>query len=508
MTGVSGSYWNATAAAPAFPALEGEMSVDVAVVGGGLVGTITARLLKDEGLSVALVEAARVGRGVTGKSTAKITSQHNLIYTKLKSKFGADGARTYAEANEAGLRRILTLASEHRISADIEHKAAFTYTRSEEHAGEIEEEVSLAQSLGLPASFTGQTGLPFAVRAAMRWDGQAQFHPVKFVAGLAATIPGGRCHVFERARVIDWDSERIETAAGLIKARHVVMATHLPLGQVGAYYAQNHPHMHPVIAGRAFPEQVPDGMYINVEQPRHSVRSHISAAGEPYLVFTGPAFRPGEQHAERSAFAEIERFAHDQFGVSPEYRWTNEDYTPVDGTPFIGWSARLTSGYLVATGFDAWGISNGAAAAMMITDLITGRENPWAGFFDASRIDVIHGAAAFTKANAGVARRLVSGYFSDKPENAEQLQPGEAAVLKIDGKNVGAFRGDSGGLHLVSAVCSHMGCIVGWNEVDRTWDCPCHGSRFGLDGEVLHGPATMPLDSGTPIDEPYPGRIG
>lgn len=496
MTDVSASYWNATAAAPAFPLLTGEMSVDVAVVGGGLVGTITARLLKDEGFSVALIEAARVGRGVTGKSTAKITSQHNLIYTKLKSKFGAGGARIYAEANEGGLRQILALASAHRISADIEPKAAFTYTRTEEHVGAIEAEVSLAQDLGLPASLTRQTGLPFAVRSAMRWDDQAQFHPVKFAAGLAATIPDERCHVFENARVIDWDSDRIETGAGLIRARHVVMATHLPLGQIGAYYALAHPHMHPVIAGRALPERVPDGMYINVEQPRHSMRGHISAGGEPYLIFTGPAFKPGQQDAGRNAFAEIEQFARDQFGVSAEYRWTNEDYTPVDGTPFVGWSARLTSGFLVATGFDAWGISTGAAAAMMITDLIAGREDPWIGFFDASRIDAIHGAAEFARANAGVAKHLVGGYLSDKPGRAEQLQPGKAAVVKINGQKIGAYRENSGELHLVSAICSHMGCIVGWNEVDRTWDCACHGSRFSFEGEVLHGPATRPLGTG------------
>jgi glycine/D-amino acid oxidase-like deaminating enzyme/nitrite reductase/ring-hydroxylating ferredoxin subunit len=497
MNSPSGAYWIATAETPAFPALAGDVSVDVAIVGGGIVGTIAARLLKDEGFSVALVEAARVGQGVTGKSTAKITSQHNLVYTRLRSKFGTPGARTYAEANEAGLRRILALASQHGVDADIETKPAYTYTLLDSHAGEIEAEVELAREIGLPASATTDIGLPFTVRAAMRWDDQAQFHPVKFAAGLATTIPGDGCHVFEHSRVVDWDSDRVATAAGSVKARHVVMATHLPLGQIGAYYAQSSPHMHPVIAGPADPDRIPDGMYISVEGPRHSVRSHRSASGEHFLVCTGPAFKPGHVDDERNAFAEIERFVRDHFAVDASYRWTNEDYAPVDGTPFVGWSDRLTSGFLVATGFDAWGISNGAAAAIMIADLLAGRENRWIGFFDASRLDVMRGARQFAKASAHVAAHLLTGYLSHRPEDPAGLQPGHAGIFELGGKNVGAFRDESGELHLVSAACSHMGCTVGWNEADRTWDCPCHGSRFALDGAVIHGPATQPLEPGS-----------
>lgn len=496
MSPPSGAYWIETATPAAFPRLTGEISADVAVVGGGLVGTIVARLLKDQGLRVALLEARRVGQEVTGKSTAKITSQHNLIYARLKSKFGMDGARNYAEANEAGLRKILALAADHGLAADIEVKPAYTYTLLDEHVGSIEKEVQLARELGLPASLVTETGLPFAVRRAMRWSDQAQFHPVKFVAGLAATIPGAGSHVFEESRVLDWDSGGVVTAEGAIKARCVVMATQLPLGQVGAYYAQNYPHMHPVIAGRADPRRIPEGMYISVEQPRHSLRSHRPAERDPFLVFTGPGYKPGDMDEARKAFAEIEGFARDHFGVEATCRWTNEDYTPMDGRPFIGWSSRLKDGPLVATGFDAWGISNGAAAAMIIADLVAGRENPWADFFDASRLDVRHGAKRFVKGNAAVAAELIGGRLASKPKDAGALRPGEAAILKVDGENMAVFRDEAGQFHRLSAVCSHMGCLVCWNEIDRTWDCPCHGSRFGLDGEVIHGPATRPLSAG------------
>jgi glycine/D-amino acid oxidase-like deaminating enzyme/nitrite reductase/ring-hydroxylating ferredoxin subunit len=489
------SYWIATAPATSFPTLAGDLDVDVAIVGGGIVGITAARLLKDEGVTVAVVEARKVGQEVTGKSTAKITSQHNIAYTRIERKFGEPGARAYAEANEAGVRRILALAAEHGIDCNLEMKPAFTYTLSEEHAGEIEREAELAQRLGLPASLTRETGLPFAVRVAMRWDEQAQFHPVKYVAGLARTVEGGGCHVFENSRVNDWSPTGIATASGTVRARHVVMATHLPLGQIGFFYAENHPHVHPVIMGRVDSGRAPDGMYISVESPRHSVRSHRDDEGRSWLIFAGPAFKGGHVDDERRNFEDIQRFAQDHFGVRAEYRWANEDYTPMDGAPFIGWSSSAPGAYLVATGFNAWGISNGTAAAMVLTDIIAGRDNPWLRLYDATRVKPVAGAAEFVKANVDVAAHLVGGYMASKPKSFAELAPGDAAIIKIDGENVAAFKDDDGRLHAVAAACTHMGCLVGWNENDRTWDCPCHGSRFDLRGDVIHGPAVKPLEA-------------
>jgi glycine/D-amino acid oxidase-like deaminating enzyme/nitrite reductase/ring-hydroxylating ferredoxin subunit len=489
------SYWNATAPASAFPALAGEIEADVAVVGGGIVGVTTARILKDRGLKVALVEARRVGEEVTGKSTAKITSQHNIKYTVIERKFGQECAQCYAEANEAGLGMIVALVQRHGIACDLARRPAFAYTRDERHVGEIEKEVELASLLGLPAAPTRETGLPFDVLAAMRWDDQAQFHPTKYVKGLAATLSGDGCGVFEESRVVDWAPGRIATESGSVRARHVVMATHLPLGRIGLFYAENYPHMHPVIMGRADPARVPDGMYINVETPRHSVRGHRDGEGQDWLIFAGPSFKHGHVDEERQSFAEIERFAAEHFGVRPDYRWTNEDYTPMDHAPFVGWSSSSPGAYLVATGFDAWGITTGTAAAILLADIVGDRENPWLDLFDARRIKPIAGGVEFVKGNAEVATHLVGGWLARKPHSFDDLAPGEAAILKIDGHNVAGYRDAQGALHAVSAVCTHMGCILGWNETDRSWDCPCHGSRFALDGSIVHGPAVKPLEA-------------
>jgi glycine/D-amino acid oxidase-like deaminating enzyme/nitrite reductase/ring-hydroxylating ferredoxin subunit len=494
-------YWEATCSPPDFPALTSDLDVDVAVIGAGIVGVSAARALKDEGLTVALVEARCVGQGVSGKATAKVTSQHGIRYSTLEKKFGEHGARLYADAQEAGLRRIVELASSHGIDADIERKSGFVYTREQQHVEEIEKEVEIAQRLGLPASMASDVGLSFDVLAAMRWDNQAQFHPLKFVSALAATIPGDGSHVFENSRVTNWDPQRIATDTGSVRARHVVMATNLPLGQVGLYYATNYPMAEPSIAAPI--GKVPPGFYKNVEQPGHSIRTHRHN-GRTYAICAGSHFKPGHAEDEQKYFADLEHWLTENFDAGPvEYRWVNEDYSSMDSAPFIGWSSSDKSdAYLVATGFAAWGFTNGSAAGIMMADLVAGRDNPWLELFDATRVKPLAGGKEFVKENAQVAKHLVGGYASSKPKSYDDLKAGEAAVLKIDGDNVAAFRDEQGQVHAVSAACTHMGCLLGWNENDRTWDCPCHGSRFALTGEVIAGPAVSPLEEKEAANKP------
>ncbi len=485
-------YWKETCSPPAFPALSGELKVDVAIIGAGIVGICAARVLKDRGLTVAVVEARGVGQGVSGKATAKVTSQHGLTYRTLEQKFGEDRARLYGEAQEAGLRTILELSRNHGVDGDIEPKDAFIYTLDDKHVEDVEQEAELAKRLGLPASLTRDTGLPFEVKAAMRFAGQAQFHPIKFVSGLAATIPGDGSHVFEDSRVVDWSPKHIATAQGRVTARHVIMATNLPLGKVGSYYATNFPMAEPVVAAPI--GRVPPAYYKNVEQPGRSMRTH-RFNGRTYAIAAGTHFTPGHEEDERKNFADLEKWL-GEFHAGPiEYRWVNEDYSPMDSAPFIGWSdGDRDEAYLVATGFAAWGFTNGAVAGLLFADLIAGRDNPWAELFDANRIKPVAGGAEFAKQNLKVAKELVTGHFSGKAKSFDEIERGHAGIVSLDEGEVAAFRDEDGRVHAVSAVCTHMGCILGWNHTDRTWDCPCHGSRFALTGEVLNGPAVTPLE--------------
>jgi nitrite reductase/ring-hydroxylating ferredoxin subunit len=217
--------------------------------------------------------------------------------------------------------------------------------------------------------------------------------------------------------------------------------------------------------------------------------------GKTFAVAVGTSFKPGHVEDERKNFVDLERWLTEHFAAGPiEYRWVNEDYTPMDGAPFIGWSSSLGHGYLVATGFDAWGFTNGTAAGRIIADLAAGEDNPWLALFDARRVKPLAGGKKFATENLHVAKHLVGGYAATRPESYADLGAGEAAILKIDGEHVAAFRDEGGQVHAVSAACTHMGCLLGWNGTDRTWDCACHGSRFSLSGEVLHGPAVTPLE--------------
>jgi glycine/D-amino acid oxidase-like deaminating enzyme/nitrite reductase/ring-hydroxylating ferredoxin subunit len=486
------TYWNDGTDDGGFPQLQGDLKVDVAVVGGGIVGVTAARCLKDLGLTAAVIEARRIGQQVTGRSTAKITSLHGLVYAELEKKHGEDRARLYAEAQETALREINRLAARHGIDCDFETKAAYTYTCEQAHVQEIEREVEVALRLGLPASLASRTDLPFDILAAVRFSDQAQFHPVKYVAGLARTLPGDGCHVFENSRVIDWEPARVATEHGSVSAEHVIMATHLPLGQVGGFYASAYPYAEPVIAGPI--TRVPGGMYVNVEEPGRSIRTHVAPDGTVYGIAAGSHFKPGYGEDEQKSLADLEDWFIQHFAAGPiTHRWVNEDYTPMDGAPFAGWSSHLGKPYLVATGFRAWGITNGTAAAMLLADLAAGEDNHWLDLYDARRVKPLAGAKEFLKENLHVAADLVGGYLARRPTSVAALQPGEGAVLTRSGKRIAAYRDMDGKVHAHSAICTHMGCVLGWNHTDRTWDCPCHGSRFGTDGDVIHGPAVTPL---------------
>ena len=491
--GRAGAYWEATAPETDFPALSTDLTVDVAIVGGGIVGVTAARLLKAQGLSVALIEARRVGRQVTGRSTAKVTSQHNIIYRRLIDSFGEDAARTYAEANQQAIGRILALSEAHGIDCDFERRPAYVYARSEDYLESIQQEAEAAARLGLPASFERNPGLPYLVAGAVRFDEQAQFHPCKYLAGLARTIPGDGSHVFENTRALSAARTRVETDRGAVTAKEVLVATHLPLGKIGLLFGRAFPFAHPMLAARLDGAKVPEGMFISLDQPTHSFRTH--GQGEnARLVAVGGTYKPGHPDDERQSFADLERYVREDLGVGAiEHRWTNEDYQPEDGLPFIGRSSSREDAVLVATGFNAWGIAGGTVAGVILSDLAAGRANPWASLFDPTRVNVAAGGPTLLKENLVTAKHLVEGWASRRPKALEAVAPGEASVIRLGGRQVGVYRDPNGNVHAVSAVCTHMGCILGWNATDLTWDCPCHGSRFSVEGEVVHGPAVGPL---------------
>jgi glycine/D-amino acid oxidase-like deaminating enzyme len=432
-----------------WPPLDRDIAADVAVVGAGIVGLTTALLLEREGLKVAVLEMRGVGAGATGYNTAKLTSLHGLTYRQLAKSLGRDKARTYGEANEAGIARVFELAGELDIDCDLRRKPNYTYAEDPSDADKVRDEAALARELGLPASYVDDLDLPFPVAGAVRFDDQAEFHPVRYVDGIAAALRGP---VHEETMVTGIGSGRVNTARGArVAADHVVVATHLSFLDRGLYFARCHPERSYVVAGRA--KDPPSGMYLSTESPVHSIRAH----GD-WLLVGGESHKTGQADAAER-YERLSAWARERFGLKPELRWATQDQMPVDGVPYVGRHDPLSSNVWVATGFKKWGLAMGTAAAELLTAQITGRDHRWSELFDPSRIRARASAPAFAKENANVAFH----FAADR-------------VLKR-----GAPR------------CTHLGCLLRWNGAEETWDCPCHGSRFAATGEVIEGPAVRPL---------------
>jgi glycine/D-amino acid oxidase-like deaminating enzyme/nitrite reductase/ring-hydroxylating ferredoxin subunit len=479
---VTGSLWLTEATRRATAPLDRDLAVDVAVLGAGIVGLTTALLLERDGARVAVLEARRVGRGASGYNTAKLSSLHGLTYRRLARTHGSHAARTYGAANEAGIARVFELAGELGIDCDLRRKPNYTYTESVADLDAVREEALQAGELGLPASFVEELDLPFAVAGAVRFEEQAEFHPVRYLEGVAAALEGP---VYEGTIATGVHGGRVSTAAGAtVTAEHVVVATHLPFLDRGLYFARCHPERSYVVAGRT--DHAPAGMYLSTEQPAHSIRAH----GD-WLLIGGESHKTGQADASER-YARLEAWARERFGIEPELRWATQDQMPVDGVPYVGRHDPLSQDVWVATGFRKWGLAMGTAAAELLAALIGGRDHSWAELFDPQRLRPRASAASFMKENANVALR----FFGDrlvKRGSVDEIGPGEGRIV---GEGLGqraAYRDDDGTLHELSARCTHLGCIVNWNSAERTWDCPCHGSRFAATGEVIEGPAVRPL---------------
>jgi glycine/D-amino acid oxidase-like deaminating enzyme/nitrite reductase/ring-hydroxylating ferredoxin subunit len=496
--GKAASLWLEEEPRTSYPGLREPVKVDVAVLGAGIAGVTTALLLKRAGLTVAVVEAGRVGGGVTGHTTAKVSSAHGLKYASLRSNFGAEGAAAYAQANEAAIARIAAWVDEDGIACDFRRKPALTYAEAEGDLGEVEREVEAAVDAGLPATFVADAGLPWPTAGAIRFEDQAEFHPYRYLLALAAKIPGGGSHLFESTAAVGIERGRpttVRTKRGDLQAEHVVVATHFPLLDRGLYFARMSAERSYCIAARADGE-IPEGMYLSTESPAHSLRSHPAPDGGEYLLVGGESHKTGQGGSTADRYARLADWAGEHFAVrSVAFRWSTQDAMPADGMPFVGRYLPRSERLWVATGFQKWGMTNGTAAAQILTDAILGKDNPWAAAFDPSRLKARAAGPKLVKENLNVGLHFAADRAEDAltTRKAADLAPGEGAIVRAGLGQAAVYRDADGELHAVSPTCTHLGCHVVFNDGERSWDCPCHGSRFGVDGEVLQGPAVEPL---------------
>ncbi len=461
------SLWVATTPDfPEYPPLDGDATSDVLVIGGGMTGLQTAYLLKLAGLSVILVERRRLARGVSGHTTAKITALHGLAYHHLTQTFSREAAEAYAAANTAALDDIVGIVRRETIDCGLERDAACTYATTDDERRQVEREVRAAQDAGLAAEFRDGLPLPYETLGGAWLDGQACFHPVRYLKALAELVHGGGCRVHEMttALELDEDAARVKTDRGVIQAQYVVVATHAPVFDHGPLSMRLMARRSYVVAA-PLPDPL-SGMYISASENHHSVRTQ-EIDGQQWTITNGEPHRTGEGGDERERYLSIQGWTDERFVLRPQYYdWATQDIFTVDDLPFIGRYRKDDARIFTATGFKGWGMAHSMVAARVISDAIQRKENDWAGLYDPWDRSFTKGAGALLSQAA----ESIKGLVIDK------LISGDPA-------------------------CTHMGCTTKWNEAERSWDCPCHGSRFDERGEVVHGPAIAPLKSPPPAGD-------
>ncbi|MDQ4489296.1 FAD-dependent oxidoreductase [Sinomonas sp. ASV486] len=489
------SLWVATAEGTQYSRLEEDLEVDVAVIGGGIAGLTAAYELKRRGLTVAVLEGSRIGTGVTGSTTGKVTSLHRLAYTQLAADHGMEAARAYGQANEAALAYIAATVEAEGLECGFRRVSNYTYAEAGgEHLAAVRAEAELAARLGLPASFTTDVPLPFATQGAVRFEDQAQFHAMKYLQGLARAVDGGDSVVVERTpvrAVHDGTPAVAVTDHGTVRAREIVVATNVPMGDGGRYSGRLTIHRSYIVASPA--DGLPaDATFISADEPMRSILT-TREDGTDYVLVGGEGHPAAEGDTGGGSAARLERlaeFSRERLGGGePAYRWSTQDTLPVDGLPFAGPLTPDSRHLYVITGLRKWGLTNGTASALVVADAVTGAASAWAGLFDSTR--------KLGPASAQGRERAEAEAPLPPWRGLPRLAPGEGAVFDVGGKATAVYADAAGVVHALSARCTHLRCVVefahGADGAEPTWDCPCHGSRFALDGTVIQGPAEKDL---------------
>ncbi|WP_410535587.1 FAD-dependent oxidoreductase [Streptomyces sp. KL2] len=499
------SYWLATAPVTpevTHPPLEpgSETDTDVVVVGGGIAGLCTAWELTRAGRRVTVVEADRIAAGVTGHTTAKVSSLHGMIYDELRGKHGADGARMYALSQQDAIGHLAATAAELGVDCELERVPAYTWAESEETAEKLRAEAEAAAEAGLPAVYVTETGLPFPVRGAVRVADQAQFHPRKYLMALAGDLVrrGGR--IAERTRVVGLEEGepcRVTAENGAtVTANAVVVATHYPVFDRALLFSRLEPHRELVVAASIPAAQDPAGMYLTPENDTRSVRTAPYGEGQRLLIVTGEKFLPGTADVTER-FESLEAWTRERFpDARVVHRWATQDNSSTDRVPYIGPFHPGARHTYVATGFGGWGMASGVLAGRLLARYVTGEDLPaWAKLYDPRRLPGFREAPSLLGLQATVAKHFVGDRLRPShADSVDEIAPGGGAVVRIGGSRCAVHRDADGRLHAVSARCTHLGCLVHFNDAELAWECPCHGSRFAPDGSVIQGPATHPLE--------------
>ncbi len=496
------SYWNDTAALPAQPKLDRNLEVDVIVVGGGITGITAAYLAKKAGKTVALIDRARCASIDTGHTTAHLTAVTDLRLKDIAKNFGRDAARATWAAGIAAIDQIMTIIRAEGIACDFHWVPGYLHASlrnpESKRIDDLEAEAAAAADLGIRAEFIGAVPL-FGVPG-VEFAHQAIFHPTKYLAALVKTIPGAGSYVFEETNADEISDDPLTVKSGdfTIRGKFLFLATHTPLqgvtGMLSALLFQTKLALYTsyVIGGTVQKGQLPYASFWDNGDPYDYLRIE-PREDHDYIIFGGEDHKTGQSAGTAEPYRRLEERLRMYIPtIQIDHRWSGQVIETNDGLPYIGETAK---GQFAATGFSGNGMTFGTLGAMMAMDKLLGRKNPWSDLFDIDRKKLLGGTWTYIKENKDYPIRLVTDWMAaSEGDSIEQLARGEGKILKLDGKRVAAYRDESGKVSLCSPVCTHLKCIVDWNNAEKTWDCPCHGSRFEPSGKVISGPAEEPLE--------------
>lgn len=467
------SIWRETCEIEERKPLDENIETEVAVIGAGMTGILAAYYLQREGKDVVVLEAKKIGSGQTQNTTAKVTSQHGLIYHALLKQYGKEKAQQYALANETAIREYQNIITDLQIDCDFEYKNSYIYSKSRK---ELEAEAKAACLLGLPAALAKEElPLPFPVWGAVEFQNQAQFHPLKFLKAISEKVK-----VYENTEVERVEGNKLITKQGSVQAEKIIFACHFPFVNFpGMYFARIHQERSYVLALKDA-SQV-NGMYMGAEKGDYSFRNY----GE-YLLLGGMGHRTGKNAGSYEA---LRKAAEKWFPNSQEiYHWSAQDCMTLDKIPYIGQYSKENPDWYVATGFQKWGMTTAMVAALILRDLICGQEVFYKDVFSPSRFSLGNIPALLAETGhsiKGLGKRVL--FISGK--EAEDILPGQAEVVLYKGKKAGVYKNIEGKIYAVDIRCPHLGCQLEWNAAELSWDCPCHGSRFDYRGNLLNNPA-------------------
>jgi glycine/D-amino acid oxidase-like deaminating enzyme/nitrite reductase/ring-hydroxylating ferredoxin subunit len=500
MTYRTESLWNATHQLRRFAPLAGDRDTDVAVVGGGVSGLTAAVLLARSGKRVTIIERDHIGSGETGNTTSHLTEAVDARYQRLAKDFGEENASLVAASKRAAIDRIEAFTRETGHDCGFSRVPGFLYAERTQDVEGLANELDAARRAGCLVRWEDEVPLPFKTFGAVRWEHQAQVHATAYLEALLQDAAAHAVRIYENTRVVDvhgGDPCQVQTDRGAIRATDVFVAANVPVNNRVLLHTKIAAYRSYAIATdvRASQVEAMRGLFWDTSDPYHYTRVH-DIAGRTYLVVGGEDHRTGEEPGTDACYERLLAYAQQRFGITEaKYRWSGQIIEPVDGLPFIGLNTASRHVY-VGTGYSGNGITFGTLAGMIVSDLITGRPNPYVSLYDATRVKPIASAYDYVAENVAfpahlIKDRLTSLNSEDRP--IESLRPGEGGVFSTPEGKLAVCRDRAGAVHSCSAVCTHLGCDVAWNHAEQTWDCPCHGSRFSPEGKVINGPAVTDL---------------